>query len=311
MPEKTQILVVDDDPSIRKMAIAKFARAGFDCAEAERGEDAVELARSLRPDLVLLDLMLPGIDGLEVCRRLRADPRTRAVPIIMLTAMCEESDVLLGLESGADEYLAKPIAAPVLLARARALLRRVEDARDLSPLTRLPGGAAVTRHVMALLDEGEEFALVYADLDNFKGYNDVYGFEKGNRCILALSEALREGARRVEPPPLFIGHVGGDDFVAVAPPASVEPFARGVIEAFSPLVPPLYPPEARAAGKIAAKDRRGGPVEYPLITVSLGITFSSSHPGAGCAQLAQHAAECKTKAKSVPGNSMCVDQRAG
>ncbi|MCU0917764.1 MAG: response regulator [Planctomycetes bacterium] len=124
---RTRILVVDDEADIRELVRLNLAREGFDVLDCETGEEALALAKSKAPDLMVLDLMLPGMDGLEVCRRLKADPQTRHVPVVMLTAKGEESDVVTGLELGADDYVTKPFSGKVLAARVRRLLRKTPE----------------------------------------------------------------------------------------------------------------------------------------------------------------------------------------
>jgi two-component system phosphate regulon response regulator PhoB len=124
---KTRILVVDDEADIRELVRLNLAREGYEILDCESGEQALSLSRSKSPDLVVLDLMLPGIDGLEVCKKLKADPKTAPIPVVMLTAKGEDADVVAGLEVGADDYVAKPFSGKVLVARVRRLLRRTTE----------------------------------------------------------------------------------------------------------------------------------------------------------------------------------------
>lgn len=123
MPRQT-ILIVEDDPDILELLEYNLRRDGFRTLAARTGEDGIRIAQAEQPDLILLDLMLPGVQGLEVCRTLRQRPRTRSTPIIVVTAKGEESDVVLGLERGADDYVTKPFAPKELIARIQAVLRR-------------------------------------------------------------------------------------------------------------------------------------------------------------------------------------------
>lgn len=136
---KSSILIIEDDPDIRELTRYNLAREGYDVVEAANGDDGLTAACKGGVDLVLLDLMLPGIDGLEVCRRMRADDVTRNLPVIMLTAKGEETDIVIGLEMGADDYITKPFSPRVLIARVRAILRRghSEDASDADAITRV------------------------------------------------------------------------------------------------------------------------------------------------------------------------------
>lgn len=126
--ERDKILVIEDEGDILDLITLNLTREGFQVLGAATGEEGLELARGETPDLVVLDLMLPGIDGLQVCRALRADPRTRAVPVLILTARGEEADVVAGLETGADDYVTKPFSPKVLVARIRSVLRRRAEA---------------------------------------------------------------------------------------------------------------------------------------------------------------------------------------
>src|SRR5215510_4634281 len=128
MPVASEVLVVEDEPDIRDLVVLHLTRDGFRCRTAATGLEALQALKSSLPDLVILDLMLPEMGGLEVCRRLRQEPRVAAVPIIMLTAKTDEVDRVLGLEMGADDYVAKPFSPKELVARVRAVLRRTRPA---------------------------------------------------------------------------------------------------------------------------------------------------------------------------------------
>lgn len=142
---KERILVVEDDEDILELVQYNLSKEGYGVDVVTRGEEALERARSKSPDLVLLDLMLPGIDGLEVCRILKADAATAQVPVLMLTAKGEESDVITGLELGADDYMTKPFSPKVLIARVRAVLRR-----HRTPLGPLNDGDVVRVHELVI-----------------------------------------------------------------------------------------------------------------------------------------------------------------
>jgi len=144
------VLVVEDDPDIAALLRLHLSRAGFAIAMLDSGVSAVQVVRDRRPALVLLDLMLPGLDGFEVCRALRADPRTAGVPIIMLTARAEESDRVMGLELGADDYVTKPFSPKEVVARVRALLRRTQRQASQPVLRYGPLVVDIERHRVEL-----------------------------------------------------------------------------------------------------------------------------------------------------------------
>ena len=175
-PSKTQggptrayhILVVDDEDDLLELVRYNLAKEGFEVACVSSGEEALKAARKDPPDLIVLDLMLPAVDGLEVCRRLKADARTRDVPIVMLTAKSEEADMIAGLDRGADDYIGKPFSPRVLTARIKALLRRQEAKRqteaevtiDVHELSIHPGRHEVTLAGQLLELTYTEFALL-------------------------------------------------------------------------------------------------------------------------------------------------------
>ncbi|MBM4028421.1 MAG: response regulator transcription factor [Planctomycetes bacterium] len=134
---KTKILVVDDEADIRELVRLNLTREGYEVLDCESGEEAIRLARSQTPDLIVLDLMLPGMDGLEVCKKLKADSRTAPVPIVILTAKGEEADVVAGLEVGADDYVVKPFSGKVLVARVRRLLRKTAPPADAQGVVKI------------------------------------------------------------------------------------------------------------------------------------------------------------------------------
>jgi phosphate regulon transcriptional regulator PhoB len=162
-----EVLVVEDEPDIRDLIVHHLEREGFRCRTASDGPLALKEVRARPPDLVLLDLMLPGLSGLEVCRRLRAEPASAAVPIIILTAKADEVDRVLGLELGADDYVVKPFSPKELVARARAVLRRVQAPVEARPLAAGgvvldPARHAVTLDGRPLALTPREFALLHA-----------------------------------------------------------------------------------------------------------------------------------------------------
>src|SRR5437764_15270523 len=177
MPE--MILVVDDDPDIARFVEVNLRSAGFDVAVATDGEEALRRAEEIRPDLVLLDVMMPRVDGFEVAQRLRRNTRTANTCIIMLTAKAQSSDKVLGLTAGADDYIIKPFDPIELLARVKTTLRRARDNRNLSPLTGLPGNIRIEDEVQRRAEENVPFPLLYCHMANLLAYLDHFALLRG------------------------------------------------------------------------------------------------------------------------------------
>ena len=304
------VLVVDDDPDVARFVEVNLRSAGYDVTVASDGEEALERALELRPDLVLLDVMMPKLDGFEVAQRLRRDPRTSSSSIIMLTAKALSADKVLGLSSGADDYIIKPFDPVELLARVKGTLRRAREMRALSPLTGLPGNIRIQEEIRRMVSEGLPFAILYADLDHFKAYNDHYGFVRGDRAIQMLASLVTEIAHEVAGPTGFVGHVGGDDFVLIVPPEAAEEAAARTVKDFDENVPLLYDRIDAERGFVEVEDRRGSPVRFPLLTISIGVASTANRTFSHFGEAVTVATEMKQVAKREAGSSYAIDRRA-
>jgi diguanylate cyclase (GGDEF)-like protein len=304
----TRVLVADDDADILALVQMTLELDGYDVEAVGDGQAALDSVLADPPDIVLLDVMMPGLDGVEVVRRLRASGATAAVPVLLLTARGLSADRVEGLTAGADDYIVKPFDSDELLARIRTTLRRTADARSVSPLTGLPGGPRIDLEISARAARQEPFAVSHVDLDEFKSFNDAYGFLRGDALLLALCRCL-QAAVATQDPPVFVGHVGGDDFVLVSTPEQAEPVCRRVVEAFDAVVRGHYDPEDLAKGHLLVTDRRGTLREHPVVTVSIGVALSRDVDRDHRAVVAA-AAEMKGYAKSRPGSFVAVDRRS-
>lgn len=304
------LLVVDDDPFIARLLEIELKAAGYEVRVASDGVQAMEAAQQRSPDLVLADVMMPNMDGFELTRRLRQDPRTAATSIIMLTARGLSADKLEGFAIGADDYIVKPFDTPELLARIRGVIRRSRDMRAQSPLTGLPGNVRIEEEIDGRVDRGASFALLYVDLDYFKAFNDHYGFMRGDAAIQSTSRMIEEVARELSGGEAFVGHVGGDDFVVVVPPGSAASVAQEIVERFDRGVAELYDPEDRARGFIEVTNRRGELQRFPLLTVSIGVASTDKRAFQHYAEAVAVATEMKQFTKGAEGSSWAMDRRA-
>ena len=304
------ILVVDDDPDIARFVEVNLKSAGYDVAVANDGEEALQRAGELRPDLVLLDVMMPRIDGFEVAQRLRKNPQTANTSIIMLTAKALSADKVTGLQSGADDYIIKPFDPIELLARVKGTLRRAKEMRNLSPLTGLPGNIRIQEEIERQVREGRPFAVLYCDLDNFKTYNDQKGFVRGDRLIQATARIIQDAVMETDGTAGFVGHVGGDDFVAVVDPEAAESVALGICQRFDANRTEFYEPEDLERGFVRMEDRKGVMQDNPLVGVSIGIASSLRRAFAHYGEAVSVATEMKQFAKREGGSSYAIDRRA-
>jgi diguanylate cyclase (GGDEF)-like protein len=300
---------VDEDAGTLGVIEAALDLEGYRVATARHGEQALRDAVELAPDLIILDARLPGVSGVDVCRRLRASPRTASAPVILVASKSLSADRILGMTAGADDYLVKPFDVAELAVRVGSSLRRARMMREMNPLSGFPGNPAIVEHLRRRIVGGEPFALLYADLDNFKAYNDHYGFARGDGAIRLLGEVLYEAVTRHAPEDGFIGHVGGDDFILVCRAGAAERLAQEVVARFDAAVPGLYDAEDGARGTIRVTDRRGEVRDIPLLSVSIGIVSTEGRSISSDREVSALAVEMKKVAKSAPGSSWAVDRR--
>ena len=305
------LLVVDDDPFIARLLEIELRAAGYDVRVAADGAVALAAAQERCPDLVLADVMMPNMDGFELTRRLRQDPRTATVSVIMLTARGLSADKLEGFAIGADDYIVKPFDTPELLARIRGVLRRSRDTRTQSPLTGLPGNVRIEEEIEARLARADPFAILYADLDHFKAYNDHYGFMRGDEMIQASAQLIGDAARSVGDGAAFVGHVGGDDFVVVVQPELAAPVADAIVAAFDAAASGYYDEADRERGYIEVTNRRGELQRFGVVTLSIGIASTAKRTFQHYAEAVAVATEMKQFTKGSENSSWAMDRRHG
>jgi DNA-binding response OmpR family regulator len=305
----THILVADDEPLIRQLLVDILKEHGYEVLTAYDGDHLVRTAQEHVPDLILVDVMMPGVDGYEAIRQLRNDTRTSHVPMLILTARATPTDVVSGFESGADDYITKPFNTPELLARIKGHLRRAAQVPVRSPLTGLPGNVLITEEVKYRLRREEPFAFLYTDLDNFKSFNDTYGPARGDRVIRLLAEVMVDVVRQYGTGEDFMGHIGGDDFAILTTPDAVDMLCTNLIDMFDQRVRGLYDPDDLKRGYLQGVDRQGIPRRFPIISLSIGVVTSENRASTNYEEISRVAADMKTYAKQQPGSSYAVDIR--
>lgn len=306
---KKKILVIDDNELIVKMISDILKMEKYNVVIAKSGEEGLAKVASEKPDLVLLDVVLPEMNGFEVCRILREDESNNLMPIIMLTSQCNEDDKLTGLELGADDYIIKPFNPRELVSRVRNTLIRIERNRYVNPLTGLPGNIEIQMEVNHRIATSKLFSLIYADLDNFKAYNDAYGFANGDRAIKLTGDIIYNSVHLHGSADDFLGHVGGDDFIIITIPACVDNICKNVIDDFDIKIKNLYNEEDIKNGYITTVDRRGQIDRFPIMSISMAVVSNEHRKLKTYAYISEIAAEIKSIAKSIPGSAYFKDRR--
>lgn len=227
-----KIVIAEDDDAIAHMVNMALGDAGFLCLRARDGDEALKLVKAHDPDLLVLDVMMPRVDGLEVARRLKADVMWSRTPILMLTALAGIDDQVQGLEAGADAYMSKPFDLREMGARVKALIRSARRERDRNPTTNLPGSRAIDEEIEGALKSGKPTMVVHVDILNFDSYADAIGIARSEDTVRAVGQWLLESARVASGGGAFVGHIGGSDFLAVLSPEHAEAFVKSAESAF-------------------------------------------------------------------------------
>ncbi len=308
-PGIEEILVVDDSPTMARLLEMGLTNAGLSVRIANDGRVGLQMALERCPDLVLADMMMPGLNGVELTQQLRDDPRTASCTIILVTAINDAAAKIEGFDAGADDYIVKPFDIAELLARVKGALRRAKVLRAQSPLTRLPGNVRIQEEIEVRVRRQTHFSLLYVDLDNFKAYNDKYGFLQGDRVIQMTARVLQDVAIELGGSEAFVGHVGGDDFVVIGELGQEQDLAEAVIARFDEAIPAVYDEIDRSQGYIETLNRRGELQRFPLVGVSIGIATTERRTYSHYAEAVTVATEMKTFTKKTAGSSWAVDVR--
>ena len=282
---------------------------GFEVIEAHDGREAVALVSEKAPDLVLLDVMMPHMDGHAVCRHLRASFSTRHIPIVMLTARTDMTSKVHGLEGGANDYVTKPWNKDELLLRIRNVLDWSKQQRAASPLTGLPGNLSINDEIRIRLAGGNPFALLQIDVDHFKAFNDYYGYARGDQAIQMLARILTESVVRHGGPEGFVGHIGGDDFVVLTSPENAETLGEDILEWFNRASRELYDAEDRERGHVEVLNRRHVVERFPLMSLTIALVSTDRVPVTHLAELIDIAQELKAHGKGIPGSVLVGERR--
>lgn len=305
------VLIVEDDPNIATILRVNLASVGYDVLVAGSGKDGLAAFGHQQPDLVILDVVLPDMDGLQICQRLRGMTKVGHVPIIMLSARARVGDKVMGLNAGADDYMTKPFDARELLARIQAHIRRSKAERALNPLTGLPGNTAIEERLVACVSQPKQpWAFLHVDLDDFKVFNDTYGVTAGDRVIQMTARLLVKVVEENGTADDVVCHIGGDDFAVFTVPAFVDPICRAMIRGFDEQILCFYDAGSVTRGYISSKNRQGTKQHYPIMGVSIGVVTNAHRRFGSPLEVTAAASEMKEYAKSLAGSNYQIDRRS-
>ena len=315
---RKQILIADDEKFNIDLMV-DILKADYKILIAKNSAQIFKRLENNHVDLVLLDIVMPGTDGYEVCRMMKKNKSTREIPVIFITSLNNVEEESKGFEAGGVDYIAKPISPAVLKARVKNQmvlqdaimeLKRLNSlALDANPNTGLPGNNSVISEIKMNLKKKKEVTIIHVDLDNFKAYNDKYGFAKGDEVIIFTAGIIRKSVEQAGCSYSFIGHIGGDDYVLIVPTEKFGYAAEYIINEFDEGILGFYSDEDRARKSIDSVNREGQKYTFPIMTISMGAVNLTSEFNSYL-EISDACAETKKIAKSIEGSNIFVESRA-
>ena len=309
-----KLAVYDSDPS---PLVVQLVGRGHTVVVAADESQLQAIASRERPDLLVGDLA--GWSGLGtsrstpagVCQRLKSHLLLRHLPVVVVSGNGDLEQRVAAIRNGADDYLVKPYAAEELFARVDRAIARTCESLDANPLTRLPGNASIKAEINGRLARGEIFAVLFTDLDNFKAFNDRYGFDRGDEALRVMGDILLKAIEESGNGPTvdFAGNIGGDDFVAITSVDRAEPMARRICQLVDQRFPLLCDEADRRAGYITGVDRQGRRCHFALMTVSVAVVTNEDHPIRHHSEFSQIGTEIKQYLKHHSGHRYMRNRR--
>jgi PleD family two-component response regulator len=289
-----RLLIVEDDTDISNMLRIYFTGQNYEVDTAPRGSDALEKTRQYLPNLIVLDIMLPDIDGFEVCRILRTNTRTSHVPIIFLTQKDERSDKLQGLELGADDYITKPFDIEELKLRVQRAIERSELQSLTDPRSGLPAGRLIEEQLRRII-RLDNWSFLDIRIMNYEPFKDVYGFVAGDDVLRFTAMMMGEVVDELGTANDFIGHAGGDTFIIITTEEASMKIQERIRERFEEEVLSHYNFMDRDQGYILTSGPDGQQQQEPLMSLTIGEVSSSKYEFADIREITELAAEARRK----------------
>jgi PleD family two-component response regulator len=294
MTDASQILIVEDDVDLAEMLDTLFQNLGYEVSTTHYGEEALVLCGERMPEVVILDIYLPDIDGYEVCRRLRNNPLTKHIAVILLTQRTLKSDKLLGLELGAVDYITKPFDTEELKLRVQNTIRGIQHKRSMDGVTGLPRGRLIEEQFRLLLPR-ENWALMYIGISGFGPFKEAYGLESAKALLRITASTLLEAVGEVGTEDDFVGHVGEDDFVVITVPARAQALMDGIKGDFKSALKDLGTVIERERARANKKGEPQGAI--PLLDLFIGLLTGKERAFTDIRELAEAAAQARRRAE--------------
>lgn len=306
--DNEKILIVEPDAKISELAVLKLSNAGYLVITANEN-DALKKIFSSVPDLIIINPSLPQNKGYNICSEILKNPETSKTPIVLLVDQFFTEEQFHQLNIKSENYLTKPFSPKVLLNKVNSLITGSKLAKIINPLTELPGKPHLQEAVKERLSDGKIFSLIFCDLKNFKIYNQIFGFEKGDEVIYYLEKLLREEFVRCNLEPR-IHHFGGDDFCVLLDSAIFEEVCQAVITRFDREIVEFYPESDRDRGGSILTNRRGMIEQWPLLAMAMAVVSTDNRKIKSWLEAESIAYEIMKYLKTMPGSRYAKDRRS-
>ncbi len=303
-----EIYIIDDDESsipIFKELFKEEKEFKFIGVKTEQ----IDVALKNIPFLIIINEDSIDRDVVTLVNKIRTDEDNKITPIIVVSSNTDRTHRLNVLKESVEYYIKKPVDTDYLYYTVKNLNRLLNINRRISALTGLPGNVQIHAELKKRLAKKEEFSVLYLDLDNFKAYNDVYGFLKGDEIIEFTAQTILKCTHRIFPDNSFIGHIGGDDFIAIIPSIDVDDICQEIIASFDKNVGKFFTKEDLEQGYIEVANRKGIIEQFPLTSISIGVVIAEKDRFSNILEIGEVGAQVKHMAKSIVGSSYAIDRR--
>ena len=303
-----EIYIIDDDES-SILVFNKLFENDTEYKFISVKSDQIDIALKNIPSIIIINEDAIEVDIVELCKKIRSDDDNSITPIIVVSSNSEKEHRIQILKESVEYYIKKPVNAQYLYYTIKNLGRLITINRRISPPTGLPGNVQIHAELKKRISNKEEFSVLYLDLDNFKAYNDVYGFLKGDEIIKFTADTIMTSIHSLIPNNSFIGHIGGDDFIAIVPTLNCEDVCKDIIANFDANVVRFFTEDDVEKGYIEVANRKGVIEQFPLTSISIGVVEADVGRFANILEIGEVGAQVKHMAKSVMGSSYAIDRR--
>jgi diguanylate cyclase (GGDEF)-like protein len=303
-----EIYIIDDDDKLIENLKNMFETEKEYKFKGVKTKD-IDIALKNIPSLIIINEDGTGKEILELCKQIRENEDNSITPIIVLGEESEKEHRISILKLNVEYYIVKPIDKDYLYYTIKNIVRLMYMNRRVSPLTGLPGNVQIQTEMKKRLLKKEKFAVIYLDLDNFKAYNDLYGFSKGDEIIKFTARTITKNIHNSDSESSFVGHIGGDDFIAIVSETDYEQICKNIIKEFDEKVLEFFTNEDAQRGFVEVANRRGIIEQFPLTSISIGVVDVDEHRFTNTLEIGEVGAQVKHLAKTTIGSSFVIDRR--